>query len=98
MAEKIAVRSAQFVIPYEEFSTLQPAKTRPFEVRMAAPTRNWEKGAYAFFMTLRAARSRRSRVTAGTLVVCIPRPNLLCHRSRSLAHRQRQHHACNTAD
>ena len=46
-----------------------PTKTSPFEVRMAAPTLKLEKGAYAFFITLRAARSRRSRVAAGTILV-----------------------------
>jgi hypothetical protein len=70
-AEKIAVRSAQLVIPYEEFSTLQPTKTSPFVVRMAAPTRKLENGAYAFLATLRAARSRRLRVATGTLFVGI---------------------------
>src|SRR5580704_4760101 len=55
-AEKIAVRSAQFVIPYEAFSTLQPEKIFPFKSRMAAPTRNFEYGACAFFITFIADR------------------------------------------
>src|SRR5579862_1672092 len=56
-AEKIAVRSAQLVIPYEAFSTLQPEKILPLVNRMAAPTWNLEYGACAFFITLVAARS-----------------------------------------
>src|ERR1700722_16066375 len=67
-AENIAVRSAQLVIPYEEFSTLHPTKTLPFEVRIAAPTLKFENGTYAFFITARAERRRRSRIAAETFV------------------------------
>jgi len=38
----MAVLSAQFVIPYEAFSTLHPEKISPPVVRIAAPTRNFE--------------------------------------------------------
>src|ERR1700691_1239396 len=38
---------------------------------MAAPTLNFENGAYAFFITLRAERSRRSRIAADTFVAFI---------------------------
>ena len=44
-AEKIAVRSAQLVSPYEAFSTLHPVNTSPVSSRTAAPTRNLEYGA-----------------------------------------------------
>jgi len=66
-AEKIAVRSAQFVIPYDAFSTLQPAKILPLEVSIAAPTRNLEYGACAFFMAFFAEPSSRSLVSAGSV-------------------------------
>jgi hypothetical protein len=46
-AEKIAVRSAQIVKPYEAFSTLQPRNSLSSGVRNAAPTRNFEYGANA---------------------------------------------------
>jgi len=36
----MAVRSAQFVIPYEAFSTLHPENSLPVVVSKAAPTRN----------------------------------------------------------
>jgi hypothetical protein len=77
MAEKMAVRSAQWVIPYEEFSTLHPTKTWPLELRRAAPTLKLENGAQAFCIPLRAERSRRSRMAADTLVGCIPKTILL---------------------
>jgi deoxyribose-phosphate aldolase len=41
---------------------LQPAKILPLVSRMAAPTRKFEYGAWAFFMTLRAAASSFSRI------------------------------------
>src|SRR5688500_13402397 len=41
-----AVRSAQTVAPYEEFSTLQPPYMRPSEVRIAAPMRHRLYGAW----------------------------------------------------
>lgn len=46
-AEKMAVRSAQIVSPYEAFSTLQPQNSLPSGVRSAAPTRKCEYGAKA---------------------------------------------------
>src|ERR1700733_5008694 len=70
-AEKIAVRSAQFVIPYEAFSTLQPVKILPLVSRMAAPTRKFEYGAWAFFITLVAARSSFFRTLAETIFLLI---------------------------
>ena len=41
----MAPRSAQIVAPYDAFSTLQPAKTAPLFVRIAAPTWYFEYGA-----------------------------------------------------
>src|SRR5437879_6178824 len=66
-AEKIAVRSAQLVIPYEAFSTLHPAKISPPAVRIAAPTRNFEYGAWAFCIAFSARRSSFSRVSADSI-------------------------------
>jgi hypothetical protein len=43
----IAILSAQIVAEYDEFSTLQPTKTRPELDNAAAPTLNFEYGAYA---------------------------------------------------
>src|SRR5215469_5129985 len=60
-AEKIAVLSAQLVMPYDAFSTLQPAKIFPFVRRTAAPTWKFEYGAWAFFITLLATCSSFSR-------------------------------------
>jgi hypothetical protein len=68
-AEKIAVLSAQFVIPYEAFSTLHPEKISPSVVKIAAPTRNFEYGAWAFFMTLRAVRNNCSRTPADSVLL-----------------------------
>src|SRR5260370_13629940 len=66
-AENIAVLSAQLVIPYEAFSTLQPKKISPLVVRIAAPTRNFEYGAWAFFMTFRADVNNCSRTSVGII-------------------------------
>src|SRR5260370_16789875 len=66
-AENIAVLSAQLVIPYEAFSTLQPKKISPLVVRIAAPTRNFEYGAWAFFMTFRADVNNFSRTSAAII-------------------------------
>ena len=52
--------SAQSVTPYAAFSTLQPTTTRPSSTRPAAPTGNFEYGAYACRITsVAAARSAR---------------------------------------
>ena len=42
-------------MPYEAFSTLQPVKVFPFVSRIADPTRKFEYGACAFFITRSAA-------------------------------------------
>src|SRR5215469_610542 len=60
-AENIAVLSAQLVMPYDAFSTLQPAKIFPLVRRTAAPTWKFEYGAWAFFITLLATCSSFSR-------------------------------------
>ena len=46
--------SAQRVMPYEAFSTLQPVMIRPSSTSAAAPTLNFEYGAYAFLATAKA--------------------------------------------
>jgi hypothetical protein len=68
-AEKMAVLSAQFVIPYEAFSTLQPEKISPLVVKIAAPTRKFEYGAWAFFMTFRADCNNCSRAFGGRVLL-----------------------------
>src|SRR6266851_1258701 len=54
-AWKIALRSAQIVWPNDAFSTLQPANTRPSDVRTAAPTGNRLYGQYALTLAWCAA-------------------------------------------
>lgn len=44
-AEPIATRSAQIVMPYDAFSTLQPTNTSPSSAIRAAPTAKWLYGA-----------------------------------------------------
>src|ERR1700722_17878215 len=61
-AVKIAVRSAQLVMPYDAFSTLQPRKILSVVVSSAAPTLNFEYGACAFFMARFAAALSRARI------------------------------------
>jgi hypothetical protein len=41
-------------MPYEAFSTLQPVMIRPSSTSAAAPTLNFEYGAYAFLATAKA--------------------------------------------
>jgi hypothetical protein len=58
-----ALLSAQIVMPYEEFSTLQPKTTLPSDIKSAAPTLKREYGAYA---RSAAVRAFFKRVSAGT--------------------------------
>jgi hypothetical protein len=53
--------SAQFVNPYDAFSTLQPENTSPESVSTAAPTWKFEYGAWARLSALRATVSSISR-------------------------------------
>jgi hypothetical protein len=53
-------------MPYEAFSTLHPENIFPFDNKMAAPTRKFEYGACACFMTLPAARSSFSCAFLGS--------------------------------
>src|ERR1039457_281894 len=55
IALKTATRSAHIVRPYVAFSTLQPVKIRPDSSSIAAPTLNFENGAWAFSRTCNAA-------------------------------------------
>jgi hypothetical protein len=59
-------------MPYEAFSTLQPEKILPFVSKIAAPTRKFEYGACAFFITRVAALSSFFRTAAVSLVFGIP--------------------------
>jgi hypothetical protein len=63
-AAKMALRSAQIVSPYDAFSTLHPVKMRPSSSSTAAPTWNFEYGAYAHFIAARARFSNVSRIRA----------------------------------
>src|SRR5215831_17544329 len=54
-----AFRSAQIPAGNEAFSTLQPSVTLPSVASTAAPTRNFEYGAYARSIAAKA-RSRKS--------------------------------------
>src|SRR5579872_660910 len=85
-AEKMAVRSAQLVIPYEAFSTLQPLKICPLVRRMAAPTRKFEYGAWAFFMTFLAVCSSFARTAEDDVFLCVGNRVLkvLVHRANAL--------------
>jgi len=62
-AAKTALRSAQMVRPKLMFSTLQPSKTRPSLPTSAAPTKNFEYGAYARLATSIALSSSSLSVT-----------------------------------
>src|SRR4029079_3250587 len=71
-AAATALRSAQTVRPYDAFSTLQPACTRPRSSSTAAPTRNFEYGACARSRTARAAA--RSFFRCAGVVTSAARP------------------------
>src|SRR5258708_32981108 len=60
--------SAQRVRPYEAFSTLHPATSRPSSTRPAAPTANPEYLAYACCAASLAASLSLAQSTGGTVM------------------------------